>query len=209
MKKLSEMVRPFLSIIFGALLFLSFFNYLQFQGAALAVGIIATVLTAYYVCVGIVNIFVKLEEKTKGLLDMCSIALYLVFLFVVYLLAIIGEAKAGEWGTWGPLGWTLNIIYMSVSLVLALLFVGARLTGNGALGKFTSLFATIFVGSLVLQLAIAADGTQTAFGDIVILDLVMKACFAYMLFLGLGGLNKTPEQKQETEQEETPEVEEK
>ena len=56
MKKLQDIIRPFLAIILGALLFLVYLNYLQLQGATLAVGIIAVIFSAFYVALGILNI---------------------------------------------------------------------------------------------------------------------------------------------------------
>ena len=46
MKKTYELIRPYLSVVFGALFFLCFFNSLQYQGAALATGIIAVIFSA-------------------------------------------------------------------------------------------------------------------------------------------------------------------
>ena len=48
MKKIKELVKPFIFIIFGALLFLYYFNGLSGEGAGLAISIIAIVLAAYF-----------------------------------------------------------------------------------------------------------------------------------------------------------------
>ena len=209
MKRISEMVRPFLAIIFGALLLLFYLNWLGAAGAYLALGIIAMVLAAYYLFVGIVGSLVKLQDKAKNVLDTLSISLYLVFLFVYFLIMMIEAAKTNaERAQYnldpivGPNGWVIMIVSMVAALALALLFAGAKLTGNGALGRLASLFASIFVGVLVLNIAFNLNGDSVNLGSVDIVNLVIDVVFVYMLFIGLGGLNKIPEPKKEEEKPE-------
>ena len=48
MNKVIELIKPYLSIVFGFLLFLYYFNYLQYSGILLAIGIIAVFISLYY-----------------------------------------------------------------------------------------------------------------------------------------------------------------
>lgn len=88
MKKFHELLKPYLSIIFGALLFLMFFNYLSTGGSALAIGIIAVVLAAYFLVIGIIGVCLgaKLEKGTKGSLEVIGVSLSALFFGVVFLL---------------------------------------------------------------------------------------------------------------------------
>ena len=61
MKKISDLVKPYLSIIFGALLLLLYFNLLAVGGVYLAMGIIIFALAAFFLTIGILN--VTLGEK--------------------------------------------------------------------------------------------------------------------------------------------------
>ena len=56
MKKISELLKPYLSIIFGVLLFLYFFDWLSAKGGFLALGIIAVVLSVCFVGVGLLGV---------------------------------------------------------------------------------------------------------------------------------------------------------
>ena len=84
MKKISDIVKPFSEIIFGALFFLCYFNYLAFKGEALGIGIAATVISAYYLAIGIVNFVAgdKLPEGLKKVTDIVSISAFPLFIFV-------------------------------------------------------------------------------------------------------------------------------
>lgn len=197
MKKLSELIRPFLSIIFGALLLLYYLNWLQYKGADLAVGIIAVILASYYLIIGILGTLIKMPEKAKNIFDILSISLFATFEFVYFLIEIIDKAS-----TLGPNGWVINIVSLVAALMLATMFALARFSGNGMLGKLTAMFAAMFIGALVLNIVFDSSGDPQILGLMDIVRPAIYACFVSMLLPALGALNKTPEQSEPKEVEE-------
>ena len=64
MKKITELIKPFMAIIFGVLLLLTYLNLLSSEeGKTLAIGICAVVISAYYFFIGIFGI---LGPKLRG-----------------------------------------------------------------------------------------------------------------------------------------------
>ena len=202
MKKIVDMLRPFLSIIFGVLILLCYLNYLSFQGSALAVGIIAVILSAFYICTGVIAFLLgdKIGAKVRGILDVCTISLYPLFYFVIYLISMINVAS-----TLGPNGYVIHLVSMIVSIMFAMLYLLAKLLNVKELNKPASLFGFAFIGALVLNLVFNPYGFSNALGDIGVVELVIYACFSSMLLSALGGLNSANEQPQEPVQEEASE----
>ena len=66
MKKVSELIKPYITIIFGALLLLIYLNYLSFKEMALAIGIIAVVIASFSLVGGI--LFVVMGDKMNDTL---------------------------------------------------------------------------------------------------------------------------------------------
>ena len=64
MKRLHEIIRPFLAIILGALLLLMYLNSFQGEGEVLDIGIIAMVVAAFYIGVGVVGL--TLNNRLPG-----------------------------------------------------------------------------------------------------------------------------------------------
>ena len=124
MKKVSEIVKPFSEIIFGALFFLCYFNYLTLKGEDLGIGITATIISVYYLAVGIVNFVAadKLPEGLKKVFDIVSISAYPLFMFVNFLLVVVKAHSA-----LGPAGWTILMLSIAGSLCLSVAYVLARL----------------------------------------------------------------------------------
>ena len=96
MKKVSDYVKPNILIIFGALLFLYYLNFLSYRGAGLALGIIAIVFSAYYLVIGVALVLMgnKLAPSVEKVLGVVSTSLFIIFMFVYYLLATIDLARA-------------------------------------------------------------------------------------------------------------------
>ena len=77
MNKIIELIKPYLSIVFGFLLFLYYFNYLQYSGILLAIGIIAVFISLYYLVHGILNFFLDDKMKDgKDILNLVSLSLF-------------------------------------------------------------------------------------------------------------------------------------
>ena len=190
MKRISEIVKPFSEIVFGALFFMLYFNYLAAQGEALAIGIVATIISAYYLAVGIINFVAgdKLPATLKKVFDIVSIAAFPAFLFVTYLLITIDVADVI-----GPAGWIIVIITLAGSISAAIICALARAIDNPALKRLGYLFASVFVLVLLANLLFNIDGSPNVLGNIVIVQLVVYILFASMLFSSFSKEEKTEE----------------
>ena len=191
MKKISEIVKPFSEIVFGALFFMLYFNNLAAQGEALAIGIVATIISVYYLAVGILNFVAgdKLPAGLKKAFDIISIAAFPAFFFVTYLLMTIQVADFI-----GPAGWIIVIITLAGSITAAIICALARAIDNPVLTRLGYLFASVFVLVLLANLLFNIDGTPNVLGNIVIVQLVVYILFASMLFSSFSKEEKAQEE---------------
>ena len=203
MKKIKELLKPFIFIIFGALLFLCYFNGLSSEGAGLAISIIAIVLAAYFLVVGILSVVLgdKLG-KTKGLLNLIGVATFPIFFAVIELLTLINLAEIE--GYLGPTGWTISILTIAAALGLGGLLFASYFVRSKGLHRITFLFGAIFVLALLLDVLLLADGSAATIGQVVILQVVLYGAYVSMLFDVLSSLkeNKEPKKVEEPKAEE-------
>ena len=190
MKKVIEIVKPLSAIVFGALFFLEYFNLLAFKGEALAIGIVATVLSIYYLSVGILTFILgeQMSEKLRKILDIISIALFPLFIFIYYLLVTIGAADMI-----GPAGWIIMILSISGSICAATICSLARAINDSLIRRLGFLFAAIFATVLLTNIVFQPDGTPNVFGNVIIVELVVDILFISMLFAALQKEEKAPE----------------
>ena len=189
MKRISDLLKPFLSVIFGALLLLVHFNWLGSEGGFLALGIIAVVLAAYFITVGVLGSCLgdKFPPKTKSLLNAVGVGAYPLFLgvyfLVVFILSIKYEAAIG------PMGWTILVFSMLASLGLGVLFLCAFFLKKHFFIRSTFLFSALFVLVLILDVLVL-NGDPIRLGNIVVLEVVLYAVFSGMLFSSLKVLQE-------------------
>jgi len=201
MKRISDLLKPFLSVIFGALLFLCFFDLLASDGESLAIGIVAVVLAAYFLTVGILGSCLgdKFPAKTKAILNACGVGAYPLFMGVYFLLLLISRAS-DEWVTVGPMGWTIAIFSIAASLGLGVLFLCAFFSKKHFFIRSTFLFSCLFVLALLLDILLT-NGNPATLGSIVVLFVVLYAVYSGMLFNALKTLQeeykKAPKQTKE------------
>ena len=206
MKKIKELLKPFIAIIFGALLFLFFFNYLGVGGPYLAIGIVAIVLSVYFLVVGILSVVLgdKLG-KGKGVLNLVGVAIFPLFMGVIFLLSLIGNAKS-ESVYLGPNGWTIAILSIAAAFVLGILLFIAYFVKSKGLHRVTFLFGAIFVLALLLDILIS-EGFAVTLGSIVVLQVVLYGAYVSMLFEVLSSFRESKETKQVEEIKEEQEAE--
>ena len=206
MKKIKELLKPFIFIIFGALLFLFFFNYLGVGGPYLAIGIVAIVLSVYFLVVGILSVVLgdKLG-KAKGILNLVGVATFPLLMGVIFLLGLIGDAKS-EYTYLGPNGWTIAILSIAAAFAVGVLLFIAYFVRSKGFHRVTFLFGAIFVLALLLDILIS-EGFAVALGQIVVLQVILYAAYTSMLFDVLSSLkeNKEPKKVEETKEEPQPE----
>ena len=181
MKKIGDIIKPFVSIIFGALLFLIYLNYLSVTGWPLAIGILGVILAAYYLTVGIIGIVLgnKLDKGVKKILDLISIVLFPTFMFVIFLMNAINYAKEG---LLLPTGWVISVISMIGAIFMVVAFVLAALLNIKFVTRLAFLFAAIFVLALLLNVLFSVEGAPIVLGNINIIGVVTYGVYVYMLF---------------------------
>ena len=209
MKKVSELLKPYLEIIFGALLFLLHFNWLAFGGAYLALGIIAVILSVYFVVVGILSVVLgdHFPKKVKNLLTVIGAGVYALFLGTYFLLFLIQAAKAAnesEWATpLGPNGWTIAIVSIAASYGFGVLLLVAFFVKKSALSRIAMAFGAVVVLALLVDILID-NGNAVTFHSIVVLQVIVYATFVGILLQVLPLLNFKKEKPAEAKKEEQP-----
>ena len=180
MKKISDLMKPFSSIVLGTLILLYFLNNLSMGGGLLAVGIIALILAVYYIVIGIVNfaLGVRMPRGAKKVFDSISLAAFPVFAFVVFLVTLINMHSQ-----FGPAGWVLAIIYLVVSIGAALMLVLGTCIDNRGLRKASQLCGMIFALVLVLDILFGETGAAVKLGELDLVLAFIYIIYGQMLFL--------------------------
>lgn len=179
MKKITDYLEQNILIIFGALLFIYYLNYLAYGGAALALGISAIIISAYYLTVGILLALIgnKLSPKAKKMFNLLSVSLFAVFMFIKFLLLTINAASA-----MGPTAWTIKILSMAASLALIVIFIVSKFSTESFVYRLAHLFSLIFVLVLLLDILFDLGGNSKTLGDIDVLLVVIYGFYSFYLF---------------------------
>ena len=182
MKKVGFLVKPFASVVFGALMLLYFMNYLTLDGAGLAIGIIAVIMAVYYLAIGIISVILgdKLAKAGK-ILDIVSISLFALFMFVFLLLSCVRVGADNI----GPTGWVIAILSMTSCWALIAFYIVGAFVKMPVFKRFAQLFGAIFALALLLNILFAISGRPFVLGEIDIIKFVMYALFVFMLFSSL------------------------
>ena len=197
MKKIGDFLKPNMFIIFGALLLLYFLNYLSLNGASLAIGIFAVILSTYYLVVGILGILIgnKFSPQLKKIFEVLSVSLFGAFMFIYFLLTTINGAQIN--GLMGPTAWIVQILSMAAALGLAVVYTIARLVNIDALMRFAYLFSAIFALALLLNILFDISGNSRLLGNVDILLVVIYVIFTFYLFSTLTNKDESKEESQE------------
>ena len=214
MKKVSELLKPYLEIIFGALLFLFHFNWLGFGGAYLALGIIAVILSVYFIVVGVLAVALgeHFPKQVKNILIVIGASVYALFLGTYFLLGLINAAKAAsnEWTTFtlGPNGWTIAIVSIAASYALGVLLILAFFLRKSALSRITMMFGAIFVLALLVDILLV-NGNAAPLGEIIVLQVIVYVAYVGILFQVLPLLRVSKEEPVQEEKAEEAKEEQK
>ena len=197
MKKIGDFLKPNIFIIFGALLLLYFLNYLSLNGASLAIGIFAVILSTYYLVIGILGILIgnKFSPQLKKIFEVLSVSLFGAFMFIYFLLTTINGAQIN--GLMGPTAWIVQILSMAAALGLAVVYTIARLVNIDALMRFAYLFSAIFALALLLNILFDISGNSRLLGNVDILLVVIYVIFTFYLFSTLTNKAESKEESQE------------
>ena len=201
MKKVQELIKPVILIIFGALLFLYYLNWLQNQEGALALGIIGVVFAVYYLTIGILYVVIgnKLPKPVKMVFDIVNVSLFAILMFTRFLIIVIYN-----YDSMGPTAWTIKILSMIASLCLIPFYVLARVTNKAIFCRLGFLFAAVFSLALLLDVLFTDGGNGATLGSINMIVFVIYALFVDVLFSSLpkGEIAAKEEAKAEEEKAE-------
>ena len=190
MNKVIELIKPYLSIVFGFLLFLYYFNYLQYSGILLAIGIIAVFISLYYLVHGILNLF--LNDKIKGgkdILNLVSLSLFPLFIFFHLIVLIVNNSNI-----FGPTSWVIVIFGLLTSLAFPIFAIIAHFVKNKTLSKLSYLFNFLFFLGLLLSIFFNMSGNAIRLGDLDFIYTLIILCF---FFLSVEVLVEKPMEKSE------------
>lgn len=194
MQKIREFFKPFSSIIFGTLLFLSFLNYLSLAGAPLAIGIIALIISIYYIVYGVIEIICKDQIPTtvNKILNVCSITLFPLLMFFIILMDIISLADRML-----PTAWIISIFSIITTLIMIFIYIVAFYLKNKYLDKLNILFSSLFILVLLLDLLFDTLGDPINLGNINIVGFIIYFSYSSMLLESIIECNnKEPENLQ-------------
>lgn len=176
-----DLVKPFLALVFGVLLFLYYLNNLKDSGTQLAMGIIGIVVGSYYIASGVLSVILgsKMPAGLKTVFDILNVALFPGFMFVVFLFLVINTNNMG------PTGWVIYISCMAASISLCAVYVISRFAKGDIFMRLVSLFGLIFVLALVCELIFTNEGGSEYLGGIEIVPALAYAFYAVLLFNSL------------------------
>ena len=182
MKKVTDFLKPNILIILGALLFLFYMNWLNNNGAALALGIVAVICAVYYVTIGVLSIVIgdKFSPILKKVFEVISVDLFASFMFAEFLVLTIQFAQID--GFMGPTAWIIAILSMIASLTLVVVYSIAKFTKQKFLVKFAYLFSAIFALVLLLDILFDSRGDSIVLGNINIILVVIYIVYVFYLF---------------------------
>ena len=188
MKKINEFVKPYIAIVFGALLLLFYLNWLSGSGATLALGIVAIVMAAYYLASGILAIILgeKLGKIGK-VFNIVSICFFPAFMFAFFLVAIINGSQV-----MGPAGWFINILSLTGSIVFVGFYIVSRFVNVKIIQRLTLLFGAVFLLALLINVLFDYVGDPNSLGEINIISLVIYILYSYLLISS----NKAPQKEE-------------
>lgn len=176
MNKIIELIKPYLSIVFGFLLFLYYFNYLQYSGILLAIGIIAVFISLYYLVHGILNFFLDDKMKNgKDILNLVSLSLFPLFYFFYLIVVIVNNSNI-----FGPTSWVIVIFGLLTSLAFPAFAIIAHFVKNKTLSKLSYLFNFLFFLGLLLSIFFNMSGNAIRLGDLDFIYTLIILCFFFL-----------------------------
>ena len=176
MNKIIELIKPYLSIVFGFLLFLYYFNYFQYSGILLAIGIIAVFISLYYLVHGILNFFLDDKMKDgKDILNLVSLSLFPLFIFFHLIVLIVNNSNI-----FGPTSWVIVIFGLLTSLAFPVFAIIAHFVKNKTLSKLSYLFNFLFFLGLLLSIFFNLSGNAIRLGDLDFIYTLIILCFFFL-----------------------------
>lgn len=197
MKKLTDYLKPNILIIFGALLFIYYLNWLSYGGALLGIGISAIIISAYYLTAGILLVLIgdKLLPKAHKIFNLISVVLFAIFMFVYFLIVTVNAASL-----MGPTAWIIKILSMAASLALIIIYIVSKFSSESNVIRFAQLVSLVFVLALLLDVLFNLDGEAKVLGSIDVLTVVIYGIYSFYLFSSFEKTGEISNKNEEIEQ---------
>ena len=213
MKKIIDLIKPFLSIVFGALVILLFLNDISEGDTKTTRAIFALLVGGYIIGVGLIKFLMgkQLDAKLSRILDATSIATYAGLFFVIIITYMIDYAAEdmmlGRPG-YGANGWIIAIYSLLAAAGFASVFLAATFVRNEVLNKVSNLLGLLFLLALVLNVTFTVNrGDPINLGAISVLTVVVHVLFGY-IYLAFAATEEVPARRSRVRQHSTPQVEE-
>ncbi|MBQ9265573.1 MAG: hypothetical protein IJ186_00675 [Bacilli bacterium] len=188
MKKISEIIKPFLSIIFGALLLLIYVNWLASDDSGtLVLGIFGVILSVFYLTDGIMDIIIG-DKLPKKIFNIFTISLYPIFMFIMILIGMINLADY-----MGPTAWIISILSLIGTIAFILIFIINTFIENNSLRLLTTLFGGIFILVIIVNILFDQLGNVVTLGNLPIVSLLASLSYIGIVLdvlFGKGESNK-------------------
>ena len=207
MKKALGIIKSNILIFVGALLFLSFLNYVAMGGALLALGIIAIIAAIYYIVIGVLSLFIgdKLSALMRKVFEIIAVCLFALVLFVGTVISLVNMIQASTDPnfptTFLPNAWLIMVIALLTSFALLGFYPVARLVKNDVIKKLGFIFASTFAIGALLNVLFDSQGNAITLGNIPLVYVAILIAFVFYLF---GTLADTKEEEPKTIPEKAP-----
>lgn len=179
MKKIHELLKPFLTTILGAVLLLYYLNFLAVEAPFLVIGIIGVSVSAIYLAMGILSIVLgdKLNETLKKIFFICQSVLFPAFFFSTELIILINYYQGFK-----PTSWTIYILSMVGSLGFIVFFILNQFMKNAVVKRLSFILALVFVLIMLLNILFEVDGSQVLLGDVPVVLVIIYVTFSWIIF---------------------------
>ena len=180
MKKILDLVKPFIAIVFGALVIMLYLNGMSVGGTTTVRSVFAFIVGSYFIVVGLLGMICaeQIGEKPLRILNAIGISVYASFFFLTTVLDF-----ADYHDGYGVNGWVVADFTFAVALGFAVLNIIAIFVNNRILGRIANILGMLFVLALVLDILFDEVGNPVRLGLVSVLLVVVHATFI-SIYLG-------------------------
>ncbi len=200
MKKITEVIKPLLSIIFGALLLLLYMSFLRGDVPALylTIAILGLIFAAYYIAAGILNVVLgdKLNKTVRMVFEILNVSLFALLFFLQLLSVIVYMSDAMS-----VTAWVINIVSMVAAIGLIIFAIVSKVANAPIMDRLAYLFTGIFTLALLLDIIFDPSGAPESIGNLAMVTLAIYGIYISMMFAAAA---KPAQVEQEKPQEEKP-----
>lgn len=181
MKKVLDLVKQFVAIVFGALIILCYLNDLSVGGTATVRAVFAFLVGSYFILIGLLGMLCKeqIGEKALKIMNGAGMAAYASLFFLIVMLDVI-DLNAG----YGVNGWVIADFALTVSIAFAVLYIIVLFVNNRVVIRLANLFGMLFLLAIVLYgIVFTPIGNRNTLANIALITLIIRVTYA-SIYLG-------------------------